>query len=270
MNLSPLAGLVLAVAVLWSAIHGSAFDKSLFAANHYATLLIFGGTMAVALLAFPLPQLLRLFEYLSWVMFFKRGDSNHRVAEQISRSYYHLLMKPDNFQIDPRVHPFLGESLALMIKQDWTEEELRQVLQERIKQVVATYEADARAFSSLAKYPPAFGLMGTALGMIAMVTNMNHPDFQVLIPALVSAMVCTFWGVAVANFLLLPLADHAQQRAQAEQNTRHMILEAVLGMNKKDSMPALSEKVASFLSITHRPIFKEYVKEQLRNKRPAA
>ena len=115
-----------------------------------------------------------------------------------------------------------------------------------------SYQSDAKTLNALAKFPPAFGLLGASTGMITMMTNLGKGGAETIGPAMAIALVATFWGIAVANLILLPLADFAAKAAQDDTHVREMIYEGLLLLKKKESQAYILQVVNGYLPIDSR------------------
>ena len=167
-----------------------------------------------------------------------------------------LAHRPDLASVDPTVrmqfHPFLLEGYTLMRKQELDPLEYRAILINRNQRFKERYTGDTKALTALAKFPPAFGLLGATTGMIAMMTGLGPGGKETIGPAMAVALVATFWGIAVANFILLPLADHAD-RLNAEDARLRLLIATGLTLIHQQSRPAaLYEHMIGFLPVFDR------------------
>jgi chemotaxis protein MotA len=151
------------------------------------------------------------------------------------------------------MHPFLAEGLNLLQKNYLTRAELEDVLHARRLVFKKKYLQDAKILNAVAKYPPAFGLLGASTGMIAMMTNLGGPGGTSMIGASMAvALVATFWGIAAANFLLLPLADYAQRIIVVDQEIRELIIEGTMMIYDNADDEVLAERLRSRLQVGDR------------------
>src|SRR5690606_24892973 len=116
-------------------------------------------------------------------------------------------------------HRFAREAFNLSKQEYLSEAQLKSLLLKRNEYFKLQYKDDARVLTALGKFPPAFGLLGATTGMIVMMTNLGT-DQSKIGSAMAVALVATFWGIAVANLVILPMADYAFKNAEEDQRVR--------------------------------------------------
>lgn len=98
-----------------------------------------------------------------------------------------------------------------------------------------------RVFRSLGDAAPAFGMIGTLVGLVQMLLELSDPS--AIGPAMAVALLTTLYGALMANLLFLPMADKLNHRASQENKIRNLIVEAVLGINTGTSPRVLEESL---------------------------
>ncbi len=250
MNLSSLIGFVGAgLIIFYGAIHG-AKNPAIFLDPH-AILLVVGGTFAATLIAYPMGQLKDLLTFLFYGVLLKRNTDALKIIDDL-RMINASLKNAERVKIS-EAHPFINESVLLLQKNYLNHEDLHKVLHSRKVAFKAKYSQDAKILNAMAKYPPAFGLLGASTGMISMMTNLGGAGGTAAIgSAMAVALVATFWGIAAANFIFLPLADYAQRVIAADQEIRSLIIEGVMMIKDSEKDEVLAEKLRSRLNINDR------------------
>lgn len=260
-NKSAWSGLAIAGLVLYFGVFKGAKNPALFFDSH-ALILVCGGTLAATLIAFPFQRLGQLRDMVMLGVLFKRQAPQLQVAEQLLESSV-LIKRMGGYEnpksLPPQVHPFMNESFYFMSQKHLDAFELRNILQKRSDYFKKRYMADYKTLNALGKFPPAFGLLGATTGMISMMTQLSGSPDQIG-PAMATALVATFWGIAVANLLILPLADYAHRVVLEDQSVRHLIIEGVLAMREGQPPMILFERLASQLTPEHRSQLKEKFK----------
>lgn len=250
-NFSTLLGIGAAGAVIWYGVLAGTVRKEIFWDGH-ALILVVGGTFAAALIAFPLSQFRDLWTFFTAGALFPTEKAHSKTIEHIML----LANRPDLANIDPTIrmqfHPFLLEGYTLMRKQEWSTLEYRAILMNRNQRFKERYSMDAKTLTALAKFPPAFGLLGATTGMIAMMTGLGPGGKDTIGPAMAIALVATFWGIAVANFVLLPLADHATRLNNEDARLRLMIATGLTLIQQQSRPAALYEHMIGFLPVFDR------------------
>lgn len=271
------AGFLIAGAVVWAGAIAPSAKKDIFLDSH-ALLLVLGGTFAATLIAFPFKRIIDLFDFLFFGVLLKRGRDTSAIAQKIVQlSMAQQINKgwlvnywPEN---DPEIsHPFLREALYILKSGRLDTDEFSSVLESRSHYFLQKYTADAKMLNALAKFPPAFGLLGASTGMIAMMMNLGVGGAEKIGPAMAIALVATFWGIGLANLIILPLADHALRTAEEDNATRKMIAEGLTLIKEERSMDYLAEKISSFLPLGERNELLSYAqacRSQIQSKKAA-
>ncbi len=249
MNLNALFGLLAAVSIVWFGVVSPAAHPSIFA-DHHALILVFGGTLAAALIAFSNQQLRDLAHFLLLGMFFPPKKLTAKTIEHL----FILAKWPALSSLDHKdYHPFLLEAYTLALRDDLKAPELKLILHTRMQKFRERYSWDVKTLTALAKFPPAFGLLGATTGMIAMMTGLGGAAGQENIgPAMAVALVATFWGIAIANLVLLPLADRASRLNYEDQQLREMIAGGILLIQQEASPSLLFEYLIGFMTMKER------------------
>jgi chemotaxis protein MotA len=107
---------------------------------------------------------------------------------------------------------------------------------------------EANMFRTIGRFPPAFGLLATTLGMIALLQQIGQPGSQKLIgPAMSIGLIGTLYGIALANFVFLPIAENLTERTEEEMALRRMIVEGALMLKSQVNPITMRETMNSFL-----------------------
>lgn len=259
MNLSSLLGIMLGVGVMYKALTSTSGDMSFFLDFH-GILIVCGGTLAAASISFPIKDILTLGK-----VFFLRVLGGHSVDYPGVISQLLELNKKSGIEMGALTellptlkNDFLRESVALVATGVLTEAELRTTLEQRLKTVETRYMQEANMFRTIGRFPPAFGLLATTLGMIGLLQKIGQPDSQKLIgPAMSIGLIGTLWGIGLANLVFLPIAENLTERTHEEIILRRLIIEGVLLLKTQVNPITMRERLNSYLlpkqRITRKP-----------------
>ena len=241
MNFSSLIGILIGAAVLWFGVIGHSVHPEIFLDSH-ALLLVFGGTLAAGLCAFPISKFQELLQFLVLAV-----KSQEKMRTKIGREIVDLASV--DVQVKPMAlsHPLLLEGFELL-KKSVPAEDFKRILLQKNHRIRDQFLSDARTLTALAKFPPAFGLLGATTGMISMLTGLSATGQNTIGPSMAVALVATFWGIALANFVLLPMADRAAKMSADESQLRTMVVTSLVLINQGSSRDTIIEYVASFLT----------------------
>ncbi len=214
-----------------------------------ALFLVIGGTLGVAAFTVQLDRVGVLLK-----AFFIRLIKGKRVNQQdlvkevmIAAELYRKgegLLEISNKCTDH----FFKEGLILFNDNILKGEELIDVLSDRVRNMNAHYLEEAARFKNLAKFPPAYGLMGTVLGMIALLSNLGGADAMKMIgPAMGTCLIATFMGIVMANVFILPIGDSLADNAKEIHQKNKMIVEGIRLITLKTNPIIVAERLNSFL-----------------------
>ena len=98
------------------------------------------------------------------------------------------------------------------------------------------------------KYPPAIGLMGAVLGMIALLSGLGQPGAEKTIgPSMSIALVATLYGIALANLIVIPVGENLTAGAKEINRKNLIIIESLRLIHAKTNPLVLGEELNSFL-----------------------
>ena len=100
-------------------------------------------------------------------------------------------------------------------------------------------------FDGIAKYAPAFGMIGTLIGLIGMLANLSDPDS--IAPNMAVALITTLYGAIVANLLAMPIADKLAARSREEVLLKEIIIQGVMSIQSGDNPKIVEQKLKIFL-----------------------
>ncbi len=239
-------GIFIAVGVLYYGVFRSAPNPQIFLDAH-ALILVIGGTLAVSLIAFPFRKFEDIIALLLFSVLKKRKSSLLNQAKDLVNLSLQKKLNQPLMITKSEKHPFMKEACYLLSHDHLSAEQLRSVLTKRSEFFKKKYLSDAKVLNAIGKFPPAFGLLGASTGMISMMSNIGQGQQDKIGDAMAIALVATFWGIAMANFILLPLADFASRIVLEDQHVRNMIIEAVVLIRDDEDPRYVMEKVLAFL-----------------------
>ncbi len=126
------------------------------------------------------------------------------------------------------------------------EEQIKDLLKKDINLTVQRHTTGQSVFKGMGASAPAFGMIGTLIGLVQMLANMSNP--QSIGPAMAVALLTTLYGALLANLVFLPLADKLALRSQQELITKNLILDAALGIARGLSGMVFQETLKIHLS----------------------
>jgi chemotaxis protein MotA len=224
-------GLIAIGAVLGFALTGKNMAVLI---NPHSLILVVGGTIGVLALASPMKDIKGMLRAL--VQLWKKDKG----TAEIHQSLMELAKRRDaNLKV---THPLLSYAQELW-EQGTDPEVFAFLLGQRREELNAMSERILTTIRNLAKYPPALGMTGTVVGMVSIFSSLNAENRAKLGPSLALAMTATFYGLVMANMILLPLADRLQIGHLAKKKSNEYIFRALLLIHRGESQNLIGEEV---------------------------
>jgi len=248
MKLGTPLGFIIGFAVIYFGIK-SGVKNSAVLINWHAAIIVFGGTLAAVLVCFPLRQFLMLFKVFFYTLFSKADRETLETINEIvalarsyneGRSLEELLGGIQN--------PFLKESVDLVAQEGLSDVELEEVLEKRVEIQNERYRREALTYKIIGKFPPAFGLIGTSLGMIALLQGLGQPNsFDGLGSAMSIALVATFYGLVLANLVIIPIGENLAQASEHDLTMRRIVVDGVRLIKERKHPLLVEEYLKSYM-----------------------
>jgi len=222
--------------------------------DEVALIIVMGGTLTVTLIAFPPSYLITLVTAPFKMLFEKKNNYETTVdilvrtaqAAQTSKAALRDLVE------NAKTEPFLKECLELFLL-DIERNDFKSIMTERAYRSRQREEEQIGLFRKLAKYPPAFGLVGTVLGLVSLMRSVGDgASASEIGTKMALALVATLYGLAFANFILAPIAEHFTHRADDQKVFRELQIEGLLMIYDKKAPLVVQEMLNSYLDIKSR------------------
>ena len=251
MNFSFLLGIITAFAVFFGGLESSSNNANIFY-NVHALLIVIGGTIAASLISFPLGHQWKILGVVIKSLFRGQGPNPRKLIGDLVELASINREDPEALkgQLTLIQMPFLKEALGLYLDSAVPPEKIESVLRKRAEVNFLQQESDAGVLRSIARFPPAFGLLGAVMGMITLLRSLGAPDsFKQIGPAMAMAMVATMYGIAIANFILLPISAYLSKMAQEEFLRRSLIIDALKLIQTGEHPLVVEENLKSYLQL---------------------
>lgn len=144
---------------------------------------------------------------------------------------------------------FMKKGIQLVV--DGTDPEIiKNLLYNELNQLQERHQKGIQLFTQWGMYAPAFGMIGTLIGLIAMLNNLSDAD--AIGPGMAAALMTTFYGALFANLFFIPLAKKLEDKDRAETLVREIMIEGILSIQSGDNPRILETKLISFLPPSRR------------------
>lgn len=251
MNPSTLIGMVASCLLLASVLFLTAESPDSFL-NLPGLAIVLTGTMAAMFISYPLKEVVRVVRLVGLV--FRREDNHLRDDIQELVDMARLWFKGDVRAVERALektrNPFLRTGIQLVIA-NTKEQEILDLLRWRIARLKAREHAEAQIFRTLAAYAPAFGMLGTLVGLVNMLEVMDGGSLADIGPRMAVALLTTFYGILLANLVFKPIAVKLERRTEERLIAMNMVLEGVSLISRRRLPSFIEETLNSFM--THHP-----------------
>ncbi len=141
--------------------------------------------------------------------------------------------------------PFLVRALQLAV--DGTDPEVIQsMMRTELEYITQRHDRGIRVLRQFGTYAPAFGMIGTLIGLVIMLKNLRNPDL--IGPSMAVAIITTFYGAVLSYLIAMPLAEKLTIRNNEEANLKEMMIKGVMSIQSGDNPRIVEEKLKIFLA----------------------
>jgi len=144
---------------------------------------------------------------------------------------------------------FLRNAVTFLVD-NYKERDIREFLNTEMSFFRDRRQQSERVFQTLAKAAPAFGVAGSVIGLIGMLSGIENT--QALVSSIPVAFVSTLYGVVMSNMILAPVAESINFHTEAEMLNQKLIMEGIIAIAKEQNSHRLEKKLTSFLSPSER------------------
>lgn len=267
---SHVIGLFISIFIIYYAFTNTGND-SLAYFDKMSILIVVGGSLSVAIITNGFLNTLKIFSLFFKIFSTSKYDNLKITKELVDLSvqhhFGHLSITPESDKIH---HPFIQEGLRL-INNKFDYIKLRHIMSNMMIQRLEHDERLIEKIEVLAKYPPAFGMMGTIIGLVAVLKEINSPENMSAIgPSMAVALLTTLYGILISNYILQPIADNLHARNQNEIQIHQLIAEGIILMAEDHDPVYIREALLSFLTPQERIKFLQMQSEDVLLKEVAA
>ncbi|WFE69061.1 MotA/TolQ/ExbB proton channel family protein [Thiomicrospira sp. R3] len=224
MSISTLVGLVFGVVVILSAMMmGSSI--ALFV-NVPGMMVVIGGTMAATMIRYSMEDTLSAFgDSFSAIKVTKEirdlGELIDVTEDLIRITRKDGLLALENYEVDNR---FYKDGVRMLID-GYEAGMVQDTLREKNDLFIDKTETSAGVFRAIGEAAPAFGMIGTLVGLIQMLANLSDPSS--IGPAMAVALLTTLYGALIASLFALPIAGKIESWANGEAHRQKLIIDAI-------------------------------------------
>ena len=245
MDIATIIGLIAGVLLLLIPILTGPATKVFFSAP--SAIMVVGGTIAATLINYPLSEVLGVFATFKNALLHKE-QSPAAVIDKIV--HYATVARREGIlalesQVSDAGDEFLEKSVQLAI--DGTAPELiKDILTTELAFMEDRHAMGQSILIAMGTYAPAFGMIGTLVGLVTMLVALDDPSSIGVGMAL--ALLTTLYGAVMANLVFLPAAGKLKVRTSGELLTKEVIIEGILSIQSGDNPRIVEQKLKAFVA----------------------
>jgi chemotaxis protein MotA len=244
LDLSTIIGLISGIVlVLWGIM--SAGELGWFW-DFTSILIVIGGTIAATFIAFPLKKVLSTMKVVKKAFSnntYETGMIINKIVSlaNVARREGLLALEEAVEEIEDN---FLQKGVMLIV--DGTDPELvKNILETEIAFLEERHNEGKSIFDTMGTLAPAFGMIGTLIGLVAMLRQLDDPD--TIGPSMGVALITTLYGSLLANLICIPIAKKLKLKSKEEILLKEIMIEGLLSIQAGENPRIIEEKLKAFL-----------------------
>jgi chemotaxis protein MotA len=245
---SPIFGILGAIIISYYAIVSTSENKLIFI-NIQSIVIVLGGSICAAIITFGVKDLRNLFTAFFTVFFQSLVKPQQVVAELIAFSQK-ATQNPSilkNKAAHQNLHPFATDGLGL-IANDFTQDQVESIMTSALMERKNKLLHQVEIMKTLSKYPPAFGMIGTVVGLIGILQGLGSTaGVNSIGPNMAVALITTLYGLFLANYVFIPFGDHLLHRLENEIRFRKIVIRGVMLLHEGQDPAFIQEMLNSHL-----------------------
>ena len=224
-------------------------DLEMFVSEH-AMIIIGGGSIAATLIRFPLSAMAHGLPIgLKFAFTLRRTSAREMIDQLASIAEIARKQGPVGLEKVETDDPFLAKGIRY-VADGYDVDFIRDNLERDRDNFLAHLDEGQKIYRAIGDCAPAFGMVGTIIGMVQMFANMSDPSK--LGPFMATALLATLYGALVANIFCLPIADKLVVKLHDEDTNRTLIIDGIMMIRDSKSSALVREMLLAYLPEKHR------------------
>ncbi len=215
--------------------------------NIPSILIVMGGTIAATMIGYPLADFLGVFKAGMKIFIFKLEPAEGIIGNLIETS--NKARKGGLLSIEGDIastsDPYLAQALQMTVDGVKTAD-IAAIMQKKMQLTKKALDTGADMLSSMGAYAPAFGMIGTLIGLVQMLANLDDPSS--IGPKMAVAMITTFYGAVMANLFFIPMSDKLSGRNEEQMVNMNIIFEGIISIREGEHPKLMEDKLNIYIS----------------------
>ena len=214
--------------------------------NLPSVVIVVGGTVAATMIAYPLKDFLGIFKAAMKIFIFKLEPAEDIIANLVETS--NKARKGGLLSIEGNIEdtndPYLAQALQMTVDGVKTAD-IAAIMQKKMELTKKALDTGSDMLSSMGAYAPAFGMIGTLIGLVQMLANLDDPSS--IGPKMAVAMITTFYGAVMANLFFIPMSDKLRGRNEEEIINMNIIYEGIISIREGEHPKLMEDKLNIYM-----------------------
>jgi chemotaxis protein MotA len=239
--------------IMWAILLGGSIGAFI---DVPSIVLVIGGTSTVIFFSFPPSYILKLPKAVLRTMFSAKLPIEKLISDLVA--YAEIARRDGILSLENAIKeikdPFLVRGIQMAV--DGTDPEMIEaILTGELDNMGERHEALKAVLDTLGKYAPAMGMIGTLVGLVAMLQNMEDPSK--IGPGMAVALLTTLYGALISNAMTGPLGDRLSRRSGEEQLYKTIVIKGVMSIQSGDNPRIVEQKLQTYLPPALRKVSQE-------------
>ena len=253
MDIASVIGLVVGTVMILGSIvvGGKSFGAIAGFVDYSSIVLVAGGTICTMLICYPMSEVIKVMGVTKKVFLSPQKDILVIISLLVSLS--ESARRNGLLALEERIDEIDDAFLVMGVRMavdGMSPEIVDAIMRTEMDAVEGRHALGKSFYDSLAKYAPAFGMIGTLIGLILMLANMN-PD--TIGSGMAVALLTTLYGATAANFVFLPIADKLAYYGSRELQSMEIMVRGVIGIQAGENPRVIKQKLMTFIPPKLRP-----------------
>ncbi|MBN1846414.1 MAG: MotA/TolQ/ExbB proton channel family protein [Sedimentisphaerales bacterium] len=244
MDLATIIGIIMGISLVgYSMLSGGGAEAFI---SPSSMMIVIGGAVASVLTSVSLANFLRAGKIFSKALFHKEQSAQKLITDLVG--YAEIARRDGILSLEnatkEATDPFIVKGIQMAV--DGTDPELiEQIMNNELEAIAERHDTGKALFDAIGRYAPAYGMIGTLVGLILMLRSMDDPAS--LGPNMAIALITTLYGSMFANMFALPIADKLGARNNEELLFKTIIIKGVMSIQSGDNPRIVEQKLKTFL-----------------------
>ena len=246
MDLATIIGTLVGASLVGYAIFSGAGDSAGVFISPSSAMIVIGGAIASVMMSSPLALFLKTGKFYTKALFHKEQSTEKLIADLVG--YAEIARRDGILSLENATKDaedgFIVKGIQMAV--DGTDPELiEQIMNNELEAIAERHDRGKGVFDAMGRYAPAYGMIGTLVGLVVMLMNMDDP--AAIGPGMALALLTTLYGSMFANMFALPIADKLGARNDEELLFKTIIIKGVMSIQSGDNPRIVEQKLKTFL-----------------------